>query len=94
MDNRIYKNIMKKVGPKYIAAKYWGGNRNVELSGKTLYNKMMKAKAFVSICPVENGNILIENVRFVPVVCSRVSHYGLLALPTTGFSKTHPKIKI
>ena len=45
-----YARIMwEKVGTKYIGVKFGGKNRNAELSWKTLFNKMMKAKAFSSI---------------------------------------------
>ena len=43
-------------GTTYTAAKYGGENRNAKLSWKTLYNKMTKAKAFVSISPMENSS--------------------------------------
>ena len=39
---------MGKIGAKYIGAKFGGKNRNAELLWKTMYNKMMKAKAFSS----------------------------------------------
>ena len=41
--------MWEKVGTKYIGARFGGKNRNAELSWKTLYNKMMKAKAFASL---------------------------------------------
>ena len=46
--------LWEKVGVKYIGAQYGGKNRNAELSWKTLYNKMMKAKAFADVLPVSD----------------------------------------
>ena len=46
--------LWEKVGTKYIGAQYGGKNRNAELSWKTLYNKMIKAKAFANILPEVN----------------------------------------
>jgi len=60
--------IWEKIGAKYIGAKFGGTNRNAELSWKTLYNKMMKAKAFSScnlpsvLTPVSIHNIAIAIV--------------------------------
>ena len=60
--------IWEKIGAKYIGAKFGGTNRNAELSWKTLYNKMMKAKAFSScnlpsvLTPVSIHNIDIAIV--------------------------------
>ena len=60
--------IWEKIGAKYIGAKFGGKNRNAELSWKTLYNKMMKAKAFSSsnlpslvtpLSPIHNIDIAI-----------------------------------
>ena len=59
-----YTRIMwKKVGTKYIGAKFGGKNRNAELSWKTLFNKMMKAKAFTSIIPMNKNEEIIMNEK-------------------------------
>ena len=59
-----YARIMwEKVDTKYIGARFGGKNRNAELSWKTLYNKMMKAKAFAS--SVEDQVPVIE---YSPVI--------------------------
>ena len=45
-----YTRLMwETVGTKYIGAKFGGKNRNIELSWKTLFNKMMKSKSFTSV---------------------------------------------
>ena len=57
-----YTKIMwEKVGTKYIGAKFGGKNRNAELSWKTLFNKMMKAKAFTSVIPMNENEEIIMN---------------------------------
>ena len=57
-----YTRIMwEKVGTKYIGAKFGGKNRNAELSWKTLFNKMMKAKAFTSVIPMNENEEIIMN---------------------------------
>ena len=57
-----YTRIMwEKVGTKYIGAKFGGKNRNAELSWKTLFNKMMKAKAFTNTIPINANEETMEN---------------------------------
>ena len=53
--------MWEKVGTKYIGAKFGGKNRNAELSWKTLFNKMMKAKAFTNTIPINANEETMEN---------------------------------
>ena len=41
------KRMWKKIGEKYLISKFGGQNRNAEMSCKTLYNKIMKAKVLI-----------------------------------------------
>ena len=50
--------IWEAVGDKYLRSKF-SINRNAEMSWKTLYNKMAKAKAFTN----RNQDDLMEVVR-------------------------------
>ena len=53
--------IREKVGTKHIKARFKGKNRNAELSLKILFNKMMKAKAFTIIIPINANEEIIIN---------------------------------
>ena len=49
--------MWEKVGNEYIGAKFGGKNQNAKLSCNTLFNKMMKAKAFRSVLPSSDNEL-------------------------------------